>query len=335
MRILFRTSGGRAPKKELGFGHIYRCISLAGNLNSHEVHFLVEDYGGAKKIFSDHGYKNVHLLKKEISLETDIKKTNSLLKKKNIDVLIIDRYKLKIKYIKKISSSSKVVIISDLKNIEYPADLVINGFVGYPNQSKKNRYGTRCLLGPAYQILNKEFTKGPNRKQKNILLATFGGYDESNIIDSLLALLKNYLSDISVRIILGPGTKKSDNVASYEKKYGKKIKIIQKTNSMYREMKQAKYGMCSGGITTYEFASMRIPFAIICQVQHQLLTAKEWQKRGLAYNLGLANNDAQKKFTIFLNKIRENKIKYAKNKLIIDGFGAKRAADEILKLNCV
>lgn len=332
MRILFRTSGGRAPKKELGFGHIYRCINLAGNFNAHEIHFLVEDYGDAKKVFFDHGFRNIHLLKKGISLEADVKKTNFLLKKKNIDILIIDRYKLKTKYVKKISRSAKVVVISDLRNIDYPVDLVINGFIGYSNQIKKNKYGTHCLLGPAYQILNKKFARGPSKKRNNILLATFGGYDEGNIIDNLLYSVKNSPDDIMVRIILGPGTIKSDNITSYEKNYGKKIKIIQKTNSMYKEMKQVSYGICSGGITTYEFASMKIPFAIICQVKHQLLTAKEWQKRGLAYNLGLIDSKTQKKINNFLRKIKENKIEYRKNESIIDGNGSKRAAQEILKL---
>ena len=40
---------------------------------------------------------------------------------------------------------------------------------------------------------------------------------------------------------------------------------------------------------------MKIPFAIICQVKHQILTAKEWEKKGIAINLGMPNSRLDKK----------------------------------------
>ena len=43
MKIVFRTSGGRIPKRELGLGHIYRCINLSKELTSHKITFLIED----------------------------------------------------------------------------------------------------------------------------------------------------------------------------------------------------------------------------------------------------------------------------------------------------
>ena len=44
MKILFRTSGGRIQKKELGLGHIYRCINLSKEISSHDLTFLIEDF---------------------------------------------------------------------------------------------------------------------------------------------------------------------------------------------------------------------------------------------------------------------------------------------------
>ena len=64
MKILIRTSGGRAPNKELGFGHIYRCLNLAEHLRAHKITFLIEDYGGAKEIIKERGFSNIILLKK-------------------------------------------------------------------------------------------------------------------------------------------------------------------------------------------------------------------------------------------------------------------------------
>ena len=48
IKILFRTSGGAAHGKQLGLGHIFRCINLAIELHNCEIFFLIEDFGGVK-----------------------------------------------------------------------------------------------------------------------------------------------------------------------------------------------------------------------------------------------------------------------------------------------
>ena len=98
MNILIRTSGGRAPKKELGLGHIYRSVNLAHFLKPNQIFFLVEDFGGSKKIINDFGY-GVFLLPKNIDVSSDIQKTISFIKRKKIDMVIVDRYKIKNTYL--------------------------------------------------------------------------------------------------------------------------------------------------------------------------------------------------------------------------------------------
>ena len=75
---------------------------------------------------------------------------------------------------------------------------------------------------------------------------------------------------------------------------------------------------------------MKIPFAIICQYKHQLITAREWANRDIAENLGLFE-DNLKKLRCFLEKINRKKLKLKTTK-IIDGLGSKRIMKEILKL---
>ena len=50
--ILFRTAGGSALNKELGLGHVFRCINLAKSLKGNKIKFLIEDYGSVKKILN-------------------------------------------------------------------------------------------------------------------------------------------------------------------------------------------------------------------------------------------------------------------------------------------
>ena len=65
-KILFRTSGGTAFGKELGMGHIYRCINLATYLKKSKLFFLIEDYGSSKEVVSQRNFKQIFTLKKNI-----------------------------------------------------------------------------------------------------------------------------------------------------------------------------------------------------------------------------------------------------------------------------
>jgi len=333
LKFLIRTAGGKARKKELGFGHIYRCINLASNLQVDEIYFEIEDYGGVEEILRKNGFSNIVRLKTDIDTSSDIKKTLQLVKKKKIDVLIIDKYKITSRYISEVRKSVKTVLISDLRNIDYPADLVVNGFIGFKSDIIRNRYGIKCLVGPSYQILNKKFARKSQQKKKYSLLATFGGFDENNIVTTLLRMLEKYLPKMKTKIILGPSTPKSKWIQLLEKKYTRYLKVVNETNDMHKEIAQARFGLCSGGITTYEFAAMNVPFAIICQVKHQLITAQEWQKKGIALNLGLVSNRTSMRTDRLLHGLLTTRIhKKIINKNVVDGFGTQRVVNQILRM---
>ena len=333
MNILFRTSGGRAHKKELGLGHIYRCINIASYLQHHKIYFIIEDYGGVTKVLKSYGFKDIFFLKKDIDLNSDIEESLHYINKKKIDLVIIDKFCIKLKYLKEIKKSSKLVVVSDLRKIDYPADLVINGFIGFENGIFTNKYGTKCLLGPSYQILSKKYvTKRISSKKKYTLLATFGGFDENHIVEFLLETISDYLQKITMKIILGPASQKSIKIKTLEKKYWNHLKIIDQTRDMHKEISNTQFGICAGGITTYEFAAMRIPFAIICQYPHQLITAKEWERKGNAINLGKINKNLKKRLQKFLDDILENKVNLNTKNNVIDGLGTQRVYHEINKL---
>jgi len=332
LKILFRTAGGKAPKRQLGLGHVFRCINLAKNLKSNEIYFLIEDYEGVKKLLRDNGFNRIFLIKNDISTESDIKETIHHIIQKKIDILIIDKYKVKSKYLKKIRKFVKVVVVTGLTKFEFPADLIVNGYIGLNNKIISNKYRSKCMLGPSYQILNSNFAKRILQKKEYDLLATFGGFDEKKIIELLLKSLNKYEKSIKTKIILGPATILTKNTLKFLKKM-KNVTIIKQTKDMQKEMATSKYGICSGGLTTYEFANMGIPFAIICQVNHQLITAREWQRKGVALNLGLVGNKTVNKIEGFLEYIIENNLPIkVKKRSLIDGLGSKRVAQEILKL---
>ena len=329
-KILFRTSGGRIPKRQLGLGHIYRCLNLGCQLKSHEIQFLIEDYGSVSSLLREHGFKKIFHLKPGIDESLDIQKTIDLVLRNKIDLLVIDKYGLTCKYVHELKKITKVVVISDLKNIEYDADLVANGFIGYNNKIAYNKFGARCLLGPRYQILNSQYgTKGKFGKKYDLLI-TLGGFDANNLMEIILEKIVKYGKNLKTKIILGPATIKSDKIRKFEKNYKGQLEIVAKTANMKKEISSSKFGICAGGITTYEFSAMQVPFAIICQYEHQIVTAREWQKRKIAKNLGFIQGN-KKKLDILLRRLVQNKIQL-KSQKIVDGLGSKRVAEQIIRI---
>jgi len=330
---LIRTAGGKANSNELGFGHIFRSLNLADQFKHQKIYFLIEDYGGVKKISVERGYTKIFSLKKDLPLKQQLVRTNSLLKKEKIDLIIIDRYKVKKSYVKQISKNVKTVVISDLYKLDFEANLLVNGFIGYKNKIFKNKYGTRCLVGPDFQIVDQKFSKrGKNVGGNFNILATFGGSDKKNIMKIFVKCLKKNICRLNVKLILGYVNKKNSNLLLLEKKHSRNLKIIKKTHDMHKEMLKCNFGFCSGGITCYEFAAMGIPFAIISQVKHQLISANEWQKKGLAINLGIPSKKLEKKLKKMLDNLAEGKKIIKGNYAIVDGKGSMRVTREALKL---
>jgi len=330
--ILFRISGGRAKNKELGLGHIYRAANLASHLNKSKIYFLLEDYGGALHILKNFNKKNIYTLKPKTSLDSDIKKTSKLINEKNIDLLIVDKFDNVTKpYVSKMKKIIKTIVISDTDKIDYNADLVINGFIGFSNSIISNRFGTKCLLGPKYQILSKDYEKN-NSKSRNpqTILVTFGGYDKQKMVEFFCKQVMPYLVSLKIKIILGAATKKSKKLSNLDSKFDN-ISIVNIVPNLKNEIKNTIFGFCAGGITTYEFAILHVPFAIICQYEHQIKTARAWEKNKMAINLGFKNQFLEKKLNELLSKISKNSAQFDYNSNFkIDGLGARRVSRHLL-----
>ena len=164
------------------------------------------------------------------------------------------------------------------------------------------------------------------------MLISFGGYDEKGIIDIILKIIPNFLDILKIKIILGPVAKKNTKLYNLQKKYSKNLHVKNSTKNMANEMKYTKYGLCTGGLTTYEFACMKVPIGIISDDYHQLETAKQWEKLGFAKNLGIVNKTSKEKITLFLQQIVQREFLSNNKKTAVDGKGSQRISNEILKM---
>lgn len=326
--LLFRTAGGSTSNRELGLGHVFRCINLAKSLKGNRIKFLIEDYGSVKKILNNNGFSDISVVKSGITLKDDISSTLKIIKKERIHMLIVDKYKTNMRYTSEIKKKLPVTYISDLNVTKNPCNLLVNGFIGFENNII-NKSNQRLLLGPKFQIIDSRFLQPKKMKTKFDVLATFGGSDESRIIEYFLESLQHVSKKLKIKCILGPSTKNSKKIQLLKENNFHQITIISQTNNMKKEIEDCAFGLCSGGITSYEFAALKVPFAILAQNKHQLITSKEWAKRRVSISIGLSNKKNQHHLIDLLEKISQGKIPKFSKQNFVDGNGVQRVVKNI------
>ena len=254
-RIVFRVAGG----KEVGMGHIYRCLTLAHEITDHEIYFVCDEknHVAVNKIAgSDYKVetaKKTGIPEKIISLKPDLVIN---------DILNTDKgYVLKLK-----SEGIKVVNFEDLGLGASFADLTINELYEDPRIEGNNiKWGNRFLF------LRDEFTHArPNkfRGKVNSLLITFGGTDVNNLTLKTLDAIDDFCNseNVHINIVAGQGYLHKNELSNYlAKKNSSNIEFISATDTISEIMEKTQIAISSNGRTIYELYHMKIPSIIISQ----------------------------------------------------------------------
>lgn len=251
--VLFVVSGN----DEIGLGHVYRCLLLAGGILNHRVIFLV-DYKSrlAFEKISQHHYE-VHIQQNEELFDA--------IDAFSPDVVINDILDTPEDYVRSLKKRQFTVInFEDLGEGAQQADLVINAL--YPERSVlPNHY-----FGHAYFCARDEFIYSAAKKVAppvtNILL-TYGGVDPNNLTRKTLASIYNYCCQqgITIRVVLGLGYRQQKSLAEFEEAI-----IRQDVHDISQEMLQADIAFTSAGRTVYELACIGTPTIVMAQNNREM-----------------------------------------------------------------
>ena len=117
MKVFIITEGG----KNIGFGHITRCLSLYQAFKEREIRpkFIIKEDNNIKCLLNGANYQLLNWIEKP-------DKAFKLLK--NADIAIIDSYLADISFYNTLSDLVKIpVYIDDNKRLGYPNGIVVNG----------------------------------------------------------------------------------------------------------------------------------------------------------------------------------------------------------------
>ncbi len=256
-RILFRVDGYR----ELGMGHIYRCLTLAYNLTGHEILFVTR--GDRQE-----GYRKLSDSHMRVQAIANDEEFYRIAEEWKPDVIVHDCLNTEREYILKLKNyAGRIVTLEDIGPGADVADAAINAL--YEDDSKGEHY----YFGEKYVCLKDEFLIAEPAEyhvdvKKAVVL--FGGSDPSDFTARVYRLAKRMHAvypDMKFQFILGAGYDNSVHALSDDK--DKNITVLRDIKRVSDALTDADLAFTSQGRTVYELASMGVPAIVMAQNERE------------------------------------------------------------------
>ncbi len=317
MKVFILSEGG----KDIGFGHITRCLSLYQAFEERGIlpEFIINGNNDIKYLLQDVNYQIFNWLDERNKLFELIE---------GADIAIIDSYLADSSFYIQISNLVKIpVYIDDNKRLDYPDGVVLNGNIHAETLNYPKKNGTTYLLGTKYTPLRKEFWEVPEKKIKEkieSIMVAFGGDDAKNMTPKIINLLNKEYPDLRKNIIIGKAFR---NIEEIKKEIDKNTNLIYYSDAgkIKEIMLESDITISAGGQTLYELARVGVPTIGICVADNQLESIKEWGKIGFLEYAGLYNkNNITTKINRLLKNIENIEIRKLKSKVgkkFVDGKG--------------
>ncbi|MCC6808847.1 MAG: hypothetical protein IT381_15580 [Deltaproteobacteria bacterium] len=316
MRVSIRTTAGR----DIGYGHLRRCRTLADALEKHahaEVTFLVAGrapvgFVGDVQSVSAEGLHD--------------------LTRREADLMVIDDYAIAEDEIAILRArvSATIAVIDDLAQRRLAAaDVVINPSAGIAEQA----YGARTrLVGPAYALLRAPFIDLPARRVNAgvaRVLVTLGGADPRDETAGVLGVVLDAIPDAAIDVLLGPLFGAANVTAIEEIAHLHPRVSLHRTADVADLMLAADLAVAAGGQTVFELAATGLPALALAVAENQrnniaslsaLGTLSETTRASLAADVGaLASDEARRRSMA------------AAGQRLVDGHGAERVAERLVR----
>ena len=316
--------------KEIGYGHVVRCMSL----------YEAFETKGVSSCFIVKGDRHVEQLlkgKNWVSLDW-LENGNELLSKiSNSEVVVLDSYLADSSFYRKIAKIvKKPIYVDDANRIDFPRGIVVNGGIFAKELPYKINWETQYLLGTKYSLLRSAFGNVPNKVLRSgieKIMVTFGGDDMKNATPQILHFLNETYKGVRKCVVVGMGFQ---NINEIEEASDETTELIYAPDAqkMLEVMLDVDITISAGGYTLYELACVGVPTIGVCITEHQVRNLVGWQKKGFIEYVGWYNDKnvflkikkAIRNLSSHSERIKRSKIA----KKLVDGQGAKRCIQKII-----
>jgi UDP-2,4-diacetamido-2,4,6-trideoxy-beta-L-altropyranose hydrolase len=336
--IVFRTTAG----KQIGFGHLRRCLNLAAALRTssgggrQSIAFWIDGDPAAVAAAEADGFEARRIAGAEP--ET----TAAWLRREGAVVLIADSYDILPETFSAWRPlADRLVVLDDLADRFLDVDVVLNGSPHAANLPYRTSAGTTLLLGPAYALLRPGFRDRPPHAVADLpsrVLVTLGGADPQGSTQAVVAAVERALAGAFMDIVVGPlfgPTPKLDLMVARD---SARLRLHRQLDDLSALMTTADLAVSGGGQTLYELAASGVPTVALCLADNQQPNIAALANVSLL-SAGPLAAAAASGFQIVEEACRQLAADRAlrarlsrAGQGLIDGRGAVRAADVVLKM---
>jgi UDP-2,4-diacetamido-2,4,6-trideoxy-beta-L-altropyranose hydrolase len=312
MRVAIRTDASR----QIGAGHLMRCLTLAEGLRSNgaQVEFVTRQHERhwltliAERDFAIHALPApaaselpadglAHAAWLGAAVDEDAAQTMAALKQSNEDVewLIVDHYGVDAHWERSLRSAARrIMVIDDLADRAHDCDILLDqNLVADMGTRYRGLVPQKCalLLGPDYALLQPAYAQlrdsvSPREGFVRRILTFFGGGDLANLTEkALFAFLNLERPDIRLDVVVGRSHPSAASIARLAASHPN-VTLHSGLPSLAPLMAQADLAIGAGGATSWERLCLKVPTIMITTADNQLPTARELQRLGLADWLG-------------------------------------------------
>jgi len=302
MNILIRADSS----SEIGTGHIMRDLVLAKQYSNDNIIFATQylPYNINHKILES-GFI-VELLENNELEDLDI-----LIKKLQINILVIDHYGIDYKFEKQLKISNpklKIFVLDDTYEKHF-CDVLLNHNISADESKYIGKVPDDCELrcGSRYTLLREEFViekaKPQIANKKITIFVAMGGADHSNINVNILEILKDF-DNIRVNLAI---TSANKNLEVLKKYCNNKQWINLHINSVEiaKLMKQSDFAIVTPSVTVNEIYFLKVPFIAIKTAENQVDIYKYLKKKRYLVLEEFNNIELEKKIFKMIEKIKD------------------------------
>jgi UDP-2,4-diacetamido-2,4,6-trideoxy-beta-L-altropyranose hydrolase len=349
---------------KIGGGHVFRCITLACELQKSDVDilFICQDLVGNLSNFIIKSGFPVKLISLEQSENDEI--NDAIISKKIIinylknktyqyTYLIVDHYELNATYEKQLSPLfNHITVIDDLASRRHFCQLLIDQSIGrVPEHYHRLIESPACeiLAGAKYGLLREQFHKlrpktiikrNSTTEIKNVLIS-LGATDPHNVTSTIIALLEHSIlaKKLQYTVVLTSNAPYLSEVKRVIEHSTLQVDLLIDANNMANLISHADIAIAAAGSSLLERSCLGLPSFVIKLADNQSFIFEMIQKKQLAidtFNVDELGYKFIPSLEDFILSFNQNPNIYAeiakKISQLCDGLGAKKVVEQLSRI---
>ncbi|MFB3917619.1 MAG: PseG/SpsG family protein [Terriglobales bacterium] len=334
--ILIRCDGSA----ELGLGHVVRCLSLAQEFRQRgaRVGFAMRGSEVGIRMVQEAGFD---VLRPPKSHQFDyLSWLAECLGHVQAHALVADvRDDLPLTTLEELrAESTRIAVIDDLSERRLAADLAVYPPVPQVSRLKWNGFRGQLFVGWEWAVVRSQFAtaRRPQRSGNRGILIMMGGSDPAGLTMSAVRALDRLAAPIRAIVVVGRAFVHSEALSNVLRRTRHEFFVQQNVSDVAAIMAEAQVAVCAFGVTAYELAAMGVPAVYVCPTEDHAESASAFEAAGLGVSIGVVGQDVEEKLAdavgLQLSDKRLQERTSARGRQLVDGQGARRVAEEVLRM---